>query len=136
MCDGTYRVRELISVAAGFDGPNIYVRTLNALRSGIPREQDYALHHLVKISHERGDKFKFDAFPGLADTIVEKGLEISSLFYDVKWRISYEERIDPSQKHILDGLYGTSDILERIRGFRPFEVSDELETEEFGRKLQ
>ena len=55
------------------------------LRSGIPEEQDYALYHLVKISHERGDKYKFDAFPGLLEGLMEKAYEIDKLFYSEDW---------------------------------------------------
>ena len=107
-------MEQLITKTAGFEGPNIYVRTLNALRCGIPKEVDFALHHLVKISHERGDRYRFDAFPGLADGLVEKLLEVGSLFYDVKWEICYSRDIDKNDVNQLDGLYGTSDILDRI----------------------
>ena len=124
-----------MSSIAGFDGPNIYVRTLLALRSGVPEEQDYALHHLVKISHERGDKYKFEAFPGLAEGLIEKVLEVSSLFYNIKWEISYAEDDSRREAHILDGMNSTADILERIRALQPLDVSDDVETEEFGRKL-
>ena len=55
------------------------------LRSGIPEEQDHALYHLVKISHERGDKYKFDAFPGLLEGLMEKAYEIDKLFYAEDW---------------------------------------------------
>jgi len=75
----------------GFSGPNIYVRCLCALKSGIPAEQAYALHHLVKISMERGDKYRFEGFPGLAEGLIEKVLEVSSLFYKVDWEIKYTE---------------------------------------------
>ena len=123
----------LTNGAAGFDGPNIYVRTLQGLRSQVPEEQDYALHHLVKISHERGDKYKFDAFPNLAEGLIEYVLGISSLFYDVKWEIcysDYEEGIN-----VLDGIRGTPDILQRIHSLKRVDTPDEMESEEFGRKL-
>jgi len=103
---------------AGFEGPNIYVRTLQGLRSPLPQEQEYALHHLVKISHERGDKYKFEAFPGLGEGLVEYILGISSLFYDIKWEICYTQ--DEHDIFILDGIKGTPDI---------------LESEQFARKL-
>ena len=120
---------------AGFDGPNIYVRTLLALRSPITEEQDYALHHLVKISHERGDKYKFEAFPGLAEGLIEKALEISTLFYNVKWEISYDDDETGKELHILDGMNGTADILDRIKALQTLDISDSLESAEFGRKL-
>ena len=118
----------------GFDGPNIYVRTLMALKCGIPQEVDYALHHLVKISHERGDKYKFEAFPGLLDGLIAKVLEICSLFYDVKWEVSYtgEESLPA---HCLDGLSGTPDILDRIQKLKQLEDSEYLQTAEFSHTL-
>ena len=125
----------LTLVSAGFDGPNIYVRTLLALRSPLPSEQAYALHHLVKISHERGDKYKFEAFPGLADGLIEKLLEVSSLYFDVKWQISYFPDVPTSQFNVLDGINGTPNILQRIQALKPLDVFDELEPEEFSENL-
>lgn len=123
----------MMKPGAGFDGPNIYVRTLQGLRSQVPEEQDYALHHLVKISHERGDKYKFDAFPNLAEGLIEYVLGIGSLFYDVKWEICYSDYEDGI--NVLDGIRGTPDILQRIQSLRRVDTSDEMESEEFGRKL-
>ena len=111
------------------------MRTLNALRSGIPQEQDYALHHLVKISHERGDKLKFEAFPGLREGLTEKALEISSLFYDVKWEISYADDGRTRASNVLDGMNGTADILDRIQGFDARNDTDDIETEDFSHSL-
>ncbi|ESZ90144.1 hypothetical protein SBOR_9471 [Sclerotinia borealis F-4128] len=120
----------------GFDGPNIYVRCLCSLRSGIKAEQDYALHHLVKISMERGDKYKFEGFPGLAEALIEKMLEVSSLFYDVHWRISYTEDGEMvSTTDTINGLEGTPDILERIKHLTKLQVDDNIQTEEFSDKL-
>ncbi len=118
---------------AGFDGPNIYVRTLQGLRSQVAEEQDYALHHLVKISHERGDKYKFDAFPNLAEGLVEFVLGISSLFYDVKWDICYSE--DKHEVNTLDGISGTPDILQKIQCLKRIDLADEMESKEFAHKL-
>ncbi|KAI9844254.1 MAG: Chromatin structure-remodeling complex protein rsc9 [Thelocarpon superellum] len=117
----------------GFEGPNVYVRTLLALRSGIPAEEDYALHHLVKISHERGDKFRFDAFPGLAEGLIEKALEVGALFYDVAWRIVYDEPEAPPVD-ALDGINSTADLLQRIQSLERY-PSDSLETEDFAQKM-
>ena len=99
----------------------------------MPEEQDYALHHLVKISHERGDKYKFDAFPNLAEGLVEYVLGISSLFYDIKWDIDYSE-----QRHdlnTLDGISGTPDILQRIECLKRIDDSAGLQSSEFAHKL-
>lgn len=116
----------MMKPGAGFDGPNIYVRTLQGLRSGLPQEENYALHHLVKISHERGDKYKFEAFPNLAEGLVEYALRISSLFYDVQWEISYSN--DVQDLNILDGMNGTPDILQRIQCLDRLDKYGGLET--------
>ncbi|KAI1118439.1 arid/bright DNA binding domain-containing protein [Nemania sp. NC0429] len=119
----------------GYEGPNIYTRCLQALRSGIPAEQAFALNHLVKISFERGDKYKFDSFLGLAEGLIEKALEVGNLFYDVAWEISYSGDQDGSKLGRLDGLDGTPDILERIRGLKPKPVLDHLQPVEFSDRL-
>src|SRR5690349_2086751 len=106
---------------AGLEGPNIYVRCLQSLRSGIFEEQAFALYHLVKISYERGDRYKFELFPGLAEGLVEKVLEVGNLFYTVDYRIGYDE-IDDTDLGLLDGINGTSDILDVIRNLEPKDV--------------
>ena len=93
------------------------------------------MHHLVKISHERGDKYKFEAFPGLAEGLIEKVLEVSSLYYDVKWEISFDELESKRDIYVLDGMNGTPDILKRIQGLQRLDTLDDLETEGFGQKL-
>ncbi|KAL7621935.1 Chromatin structure-remodeling complex protein rsc9 [Parahypoxylon ruwenzoriense] len=119
----------------GFEGPNIYMRCLQALRSGIPAEQAFALNHLVKISFERGDKYKFESFLGLAEGLIEKALEIGDLFYNIDWQISYFN--DPDNQNIatLDGLTGTSDILERIEKLVPKPILDYMQSAEFSDRL-
>lgn len=127
------RLWRLTFLKAGFDGPNIYVRTLQGLRSPLSAEQDYALHHLVKISHERGDKYKFDSFPNLAEALIDYVLGVSSLFYDVRWEVSYTE--DAHDIHVLDGINGTPDILERIKSLKRIDTRDELEPHELALKF-
>lgn len=107
-----------------------------ALRSGVPQEQEFALHHLVKISHERGDKFKFDAFIGFAEGLIEKALEVASLFYDVKWEISYAKGDELNKVGTLDGVDGTPDVLDRIAKLPLLETADRLESDDFARKLK
>lgn len=119
----------------GFDGPNIYMRCLNALRSKIPEEQAFALNHLVKISFERGDKYKFDSFPGLAEGLVEKALDVGSLFYHVNWRLSWDSSVPNSDWECLDGNSGTQDILERIQNLIEKDVPDALQTEKTADEL-
>jgi chromatin structure-remodeling complex subunit RSC9 len=122
-------------VTAGFDGPNIYVRCLCALKSGIPSEQDYALHHLVKISMERGDKYRFESFAGLAEALVEKLLEVSSLFYKVDWEISYmDNEIIPST-NVIDGLRSNSDILRKLSKLPKLPVDDNIQSADFADAL-
>ena len=118
-----------------FDGPNIYVRCLCALKSGIPAEENYALHHLVKISMERGDKYKFDAFPGLAEALIEKALDVTSLFYEADWQIKYLEDGRLPGANTLDGLNGTTDILQKINALHKLSFVDNLQTAEFSDAL-
>lgn len=118
----------------GFDGPNIYTRCLQSLRSGIPAEQAYALNHLVKISFERGDKYKFESFLGLAEGLIEKGLEVGGLFYQVDWQIAYFSD-DYTDIGILDGVNGTDDILERIKKLAPKPVLDHMQPAGFSDHL-
>lgn len=118
----------------GFPGPNIYIRALHALRSKQPDEEAYALHHLVKISHERGDKYRFDQFPGLAEALIGKVIDVGSLFYDVAWEISYCED-DFERTHILNGLSGTPDLLKRVQSLQTLDVNDELLPEDTAKAL-
>lgn len=119
----------------GFEGPNIYIRCLMALRSGIFEEQQFALYHLVKISFERHDKFKFEGFPGLSEGLVEKVLEIGSLFYDVKWKISWVSSVAADNADTLDGNEGTDDILERIDNLEPKDLNELIMPAEFANQL-
>lgn len=118
-----------------FEGPNIYVRCMQSLLSRIPSEQAFALNHLMKISFERGDKFRFEQFPKLVEGLVEKGLEVGQLFYQVEWSITYDPEQDDGPIGELDGNNGTSDIIERIEqldakpvvdGIMPADFSDRL----------
>lgn len=118
----------------GFPGPNIYIRALHALRSREAEEEAYALHHLVKISHERGDKYRFDQFPGLAEALIAKVIDVGSLFFDVRWDISYaEEEFD--RPGVLNGLTGTKDLLEKIRTLQTLDIEDDLLPEENAKAL-
>lgn len=120
---------------AGYPGPNIYARTLLALQSGILEEQEYALHHLVKISHERGDKYTFSSFPPLAENLIKKTLEIGSLLMDVEWEVSYQEGDFHRNGRILNGLHGTPDIARRIQTGNKRKLQDTMEPQIFARQL-
>ncbi|KAJ9640300.1 hypothetical protein H2199_005839 [Coniosporium tulheliwenetii] len=132
---GVQHHKGMMLPGTGFIGPNIYIRALLALQSGIAEEQKYALHHLVKISHERGDKYRFDGFPGLAEALIAKVLEVSSLFYDVRWEISYADTESTADPYTLNGLTGTPDLLQKISALTPLDVGDDIQTEEFSEAL-
>lgn len=118
------KYRNIMLPGTGFIGPNIYVRAQLALQSGIQDEEEYALHHLVKISHERGDKYRFDQFPGLADALIKKVLSVTGLFYDIDWDVMYDEEFFAGDEETLNGLDGTSDIVQRLKSHIPI-VSDD-----------
>jgi chromatin structure-remodeling complex subunit RSC9 len=118
------KYRNIMLPGTGFIGPNIYVRAQMALQSGIREEEEYALHHLVKISHERGDKYKFTQFPGLADALVRKVLQISNLFYDIDWDINFDDDTFPMDDETLNGLSGTSNIIAKIKA-RSCHITDD-----------
>lgn len=122
------KAKDMTKPGCGYDGPNIYVRTLQSLRSGIPAEQQYALHHLVKISHERGDKFRFEAFPMLAEAVIEYIIGIASEYYDIEWKIDYMET--DKCINVLDGINGTPGLVERLDSLPRIDAADELETKE------
>jgi chromatin structure-remodeling complex subunit RSC9 len=129
------KYRNIMLPGTGFIGPNIYVRAQLALQSGIPDEEQYALHHLVKISHERGDKYRFDQFPGLAEALVKKVLQVSGLFYDVDWDVSYDDEAHTSDEEILNGLYGTSDAIQKLRSRIPRITNDHMHDATFSSQL-
>lgn len=119
----------------GFTGPSIYIRTLFSLQSGVLEEQEYALHHLVKISHERGDKYRFDGFSGLAEALIEKVLDISSLIGGPSFQVTYDDHHTVNKSQQIDGLNGTSDVLLKARAINRIRIHDQLETPEFSRRL-
>lgn len=106
-----------------------------ALRSGLLDEQEYALHHLVKISFERGDKYRFDQFSGLIEALVDKILETCSFFYDIDWKLSYNED-DQALNNVLDALHGSPDVLQRFRRAKRKVARDKLETDDMTRRLR
>ncbi|KAK3682571.1 hypothetical protein B0T22DRAFT_288540 [Podospora appendiculata] len=113
------------------EGPNIYERCLLALRSGLRAEQAFGLNHLVKISYERGDKYKFSQFMGLAEGLTEFALEVGSLFYEVDWTVSNDPELDDGSIGELDGTNGSSDILERIAQLKRKDIQDSFQSAEF-----
>jgi chromatin structure-remodeling complex subunit RSC9 len=122
--------RGMMLPGTGYPGPNIYIRCLYALQSAVPAEVKYALHHLVKISHERGDKFRFDQFVNLADNLMSVVCSVSTLFYNHPgWQYSWKDE-DSCQENLLNQLNGTSNLLGRIKSFKQVPL-DTLHTEEW-----
>lgn len=125
------KYKNIMLPGTGFIGPNIYVRAQLALQSGMPEEEQYALHHLVKISHERGDKYRFDQFPGLAEALIKKTLQVTSLFYDIDWDVMYDEEFFAGDDETLNGLDGTPDILQKLRSRLPIVSEDTVVDSQF-----
>jgi chromatin structure-remodeling complex subunit RSC9 len=84
---------------------------------------------------ERGDKYRFEGFPGLAEALIEKVLEVSSLFYKVDWQILYMDDGRPTSGDIINGLEGTPDILRKISNLPKLDVDDNIQTAEFSDAL-
>ncbi|KAI4196446.1 MAG: hypothetical protein LQ350_006541 [Teloschistes chrysophthalmus] len=126
--------KDMTKPGCGYNGPNIYVRTLQALRSGLEAEQWYSVHHLAKISHERGDKFKFEAFPNLAEAMIEFIISITSVYYDIEWEFDYQEV--KQGIHILDCINGTPDIPQRLQSLPRIDYQDDLEPEDLAMRFQ
>jgi chromatin structure-remodeling complex subunit RSC9 len=72
----------------------------------------------------------FEQFPGLAEALLEQVLKVSSLFYDVKWRISYEDE-PATEVDVLNALNGTPNIQQKLRLQRPIPIVDGLQPENF-----
>lgn len=100
-------------------GPNIYNRVVQGLSSGIEREESFALHHLVKVSDERGDKFTFVGFVGLAEALIELCLEITKVVYGVQWKLSYDLPEGVAAPDQLNACFGTPQLRERIQSLQP-----------------
>lgn len=111
------------------------MRCLYGLRSGVPSEIDFALHHLVKISFERGDKYKFEGFPLLAEALIEKALEVTLLATGRRWEVEYGSKGLSEKDNVLNGTYGTRDILSRLKKFPIIAPHDSLEDPDFCHRL-
>jgi chromatin structure-remodeling complex subunit RSC9 len=84
---------------------------------------------------ERGDKYRFESFPGLAEALIEKVLEVVPLFYKANWDIRYLEDGRMSSTNTIDGLNGTTDILQKIAALPKLSVDDSIQTAEFSDSL-
>ncbi|KAL1960335.1 hypothetical protein VTO42DRAFT_8295 [Malbranchea cinnamomea] len=118
--------------------PRIYRHCVMGLASGIPREVDFALHHMVIISDERGDKFRFRDFPQLAERLTDKVLEISKWVHGVEWEIDWDLPKPNVWKPVntLNAVIGTHDLLERLKRLPVKIPKDDLEGNVFGNELR
>ena len=119
-----------------FDGPNIYVRCVQGLKSGLRREQEFALHHLVKVSHERGDKFKFEGFPTLAEALMEKAIEVTELAFGVPFQVSYMDPKDTTSENTLNAVHGTERLVQRLASLAPLVDQGDVEPEDYLQRLE
>ncbi|KAI9723834.1 MAG: Chromatin structure-remodeling complex protein rsc9 [Chrysothrix sp. TS-e1954] len=120
-----------IPPGCGSTGPSIYMRTLFSLKSGILDEQEFALHHLVKISFERGDKYRFANFPGMAEALMTKVFEIETLM-----NVEKKKSASINGYHTdASGNVAHSDV-NRFANPKKRKLSDRIEPEEFSRRLQ
>jgi chromatin structure-remodeling complex subunit RSC9 len=71
----------------------------------------------------------------LVEGLVEKGLEVGELFYHVAWSITYDTEQDDGPIGELDGINGTSDIIERIEQLVPKSVVDGIMPADFSDRL-
>jgi chromatin structure-remodeling complex subunit RSC9 len=97
---------------------------------------DFALYHLVQISNQRWDKFKFEGFPLLAENLMAKALDISLVTTGVKWELQYDFRQPNDRVNVLNSLHGTRDLLEKIKQIPVTLPEDTLETYEFNHLLR
>lgn len=118
--------------------PRIYNHCVRGLESGELREVDFALHHLVIISDERGDKFRFEDFPWLAEMLAKKIRDVSKLVYGIKWKTNWNlpNPQFPKPVNTLNRAIGTYDLLDRIARLRVVISPDDLEGNEVGNKLK
>lgn len=126
----------LLLIAIQRVADHIYKRAHYGLQSGIPDEVDFALYHLVQISNQRWEKFKFEGFPLLAETLMEKAMEITLLCTGVKWELQYDFRQPTDRVNVLNSLRSTRDILDKIRNLPVVLPNDTLETYEFNHHLR
>lgn len=104
-----------------------------------PKEHDFALFHLIQISNTRGDKFRFEGFPMLAEHLMYIAIEVTELLTGVKWECEHNPKLFPLKKHrlnVLNSFYGTNDILQRIEKLPITLPDDTLEDEDFSSRLR
>ena len=94
------------------------------------------MYHLVQISNQRWDKFKFEGFPLLAETLMQRALDITYLATGVRWEFEYDPRFLSDRVNVLNSLHGTRDILDKLQKIPVNIPTDTLETYEFNHQLR
>ncbi|PCH04597.1 Hypothetical protein PENO1_022090 [Penicillium occitanis (nom. inval.)] len=125
-----------LEVSRGFD---IYRHVLQSIQCPDPYEHDWALFHLVQISNTRGDKFRFEGFPMLAESLMEHAMGITELLTGVKWELEHDFTRFPLKKHrinVLNSFWGTDDILMRIKKLPITLPDDSLEDADLSSRLR
>lgn len=72
----------------------------------------------------------------LAETLMEKAIDVSIICTGVKWELQYEYRYPMERVNVLNSLHGTRDLLERIKRIPVTLPNDTLETYEFNHRLR
>ncbi|KAM5436151.1 hypothetical protein McanMca71_000097 [Microsporum canis] len=128
----------LMTLALPDQVPNIYRFCWMGIRSDIDKEVDFALHHLIVISDERGDKLKFSDFNMLAESLVKQVLKVSLLVYGKEWAIELDHPNDVpiSKPNVIFALTGTPNLLQRIQAMPVCLDDTNIEDESFRVRLQ
>lgn len=71
----------------GFGGPSLWHRVIQSLKCEIPDEAQWALNHIVRMSHMHSTTLKLPSFPGLAEGLVEQLLKVTEICYDMEWEV-------------------------------------------------
>lgn len=90
---------------------------------------------MTKISHERGERFRFDHFVGLAEALVEKVLEVGALILDVKWQIVFHRATSGDPERVYDHKNSSTDVVSSIEFSRKRKRNDNLESTDFSRRI-
>ncbi|KAK2745136.1 Chromatin structure-remodeling complex protein rsc9 [Myotisia sp. PD_48] len=131
-------VDPIMTLALPDQVPNIYRFCWMGIRSDVDKEVDFALHHLIVISDERGDKLKFCDFTALAESLVEQVLKVSLLVHGRRWNVEMDhpEDVPFTPANTIFGLTGTPNLLDRIQAMPVILDDATVEDDEFCAKLQ
>jgi chromatin structure-remodeling complex subunit RSC9 len=100
---------------------------------------DWGMFHLVQMSAKKTEKLEFEGFPLMMETLMERALDITRLCTGVSWEIERNQYSWPERRHrpnVMNTLWGTHDILERIKLIPVTLPKDRLETDEYAEDLR